>query len=107
MADLTGTIREGFGGKEYELRLTMRGIATLQDRYGLTLGGLLDNSIGDIPPFGLLLDLVSVSLQKGSKLPEAEADDLAEELLTADQMIVGRIIKATFPEIEGDEGEKK
>uniref|UniRef100_UPI0040482988 hypothetical protein n=1 Tax=Yoonia sp. TaxID=2212373 RepID=UPI0040482988 len=98
MVDPTGTIHEDFQGKSYDLRLTTRGIATLQDKYGNNVAGLLDGTAGDLPKFGALLDLVSVSLQKGSKISVEEADEIADEMLTHDTEIVGRIISAAFPE---------
>lgn len=98
MADFTGVIYESFGGKEYAMQLTMRGIARLQEKYGNTIGGLLDGTVGDIPDFSPLLDLVSISLQKGSKLSAEDADEIADSILTADKEIVGRIVSAAFPE---------
>tara|TARA_R110000851_G_scaffold110994_2_gene233925 strand:- start:4323 stop:4655 length:333 start_codon:yes stop_codon:yes gene_type:complete len=98
MAEPTGTIHESFGGKDYALQLTFRGIATLQEKYGNNIAGLLDNTAGDIPAFAPLLDLVSLALQKGSKLSAEDADEVSESMLTADTEIVGRIIGASFPE---------
>lgn len=97
MADVTGTIREEFGGKVYDLRLSMRGLARLQVKYGDNVAGLLDGTVGEVPKFDVFLDIVSEALQKGSKLPVSEADDLADELLTADVDLVERVIAALFP----------
>lgn len=103
MADVTGTIREEFGGKVYDLRLTMRGLARLQERHGDNIGGLLDGTVGEVPSFNLFLDIVSEALQTGSKTPAAEADDLADELLTANVKLIDRVFLALFPNasIEG------
>lgn len=98
MADITGEMIETFGGREYTLRLTMRGIAALQAKHGKNIGGLLDGTAGDIPDFGPLLDLVSLALQKGHAMTPEEADALADDLLTADPQIVGRIVSSTFPD---------
>lgn len=105
-ANPTGTIREEFEGKSYDLRLTMRGIASLQATYGNNVAGLLDGTAGDVPNFAALIDLVSLALQRGSKLPKEEAEDIADAMLTADTMIVGRIIAAAFPN-EATEGNGK
>ena len=103
MSDITGTIHEVYDGKSYDLRLTMRGIATLQSEYGNNVAGLLDGSAGDLPDFNALLSLVSIAIQKGSGMDAGAADDLADDLLTKDPEIVGRIISAAFP----DEKEQK
>lgn len=102
MADITGTIREDFGGKVYELRLTMRGLARLQDKYGNNVAGLLDGTQGNIPNFGALIDLVAVSLVG---VDTGDADEVADNILTSDTEIVGRIIAAAFP--VADAGKKK
>lgn len=104
MADATGTVHQEFGGKTYELRLTMRSIAALQEKYGNSVAGLLDGTAGEIPNFGALLDLVSLALQRGSKIDSADADDLADEMMSEDTEIVGRIITAAFPDAGGDVG---
>ena len=98
MSDITGTIHEVYDGKSYDLRLTMRGIATLQSEYGNNVAGLLDGSAGDLPDFNALLSLVSISLQKGNGMEPVAADELADDLLTKDPEIVSRIISAAFPD---------
>lgn len=98
MAELTGTIHEEIGGVSYTLRLTMRGIAALQAKYGKTISGLLDGTTGDIPDFATLLELVSIALQTGESLEAAVADEVADNLLTRDAEIVGRIVAAAFPD---------
>jgi len=98
MSDITGTIHEVYDGKSYDLRLTMRGIATLQSEYGANVAGLLDGSAGDLPDFNALLSLVSIAIQKGSDMEPVAADELADDLLTKDPEIVSRIISAAFPD---------
>ena len=102
MIDPTGAVEIEFGGKTHSLRLTMRGIARLQAKHGRNLAGMLDGTAGDVPDMGAVLDLVSEALQKGSGLKAPEADDLADELATADPLIVGKIIAAAFPDPEGN-----
>lgn len=106
MIDPTGALEVEHGDKTYCLRLTMRGIARLQARHGRNLAGLLDGSAGDIPDMAAVLDLVSEALQKGEGIKAAEADDLADELATADPMVVGRILGAAFPDLEGNAPKK-
>lgn len=100
MSDITGSIIEEINGQRYTLRLTMRGIAKLQGSYGPTINGLLDGKAGSFPDFNPLLDLVSIALQKGHGLAEADAEQVADDMVTADQEIIGRILKAAFPEAE-------
>lgn len=106
MADATGTIRETFGGETYELRLTMRGIAALQAEFGKNIAGLLDDTAEGFPDFAPLLALVSTALQKGSGMTKEAADDLSDEMLTADPQLVGRVIHAAFPEQAVGNGKK-
>lgn len=107
MADPTGTVEVEFGGETYCLRLTMRGIARLQAKHGRNLAGMLDGSAGAIPDMEAVLDLVSEALQKGQDMKPAEADDLADEMATADPLLVGRIIAAAFPDPEGNAKPKR
>jgi hypothetical protein len=102
MTDPTGAVEVEFGGKSYSLRLTMRGIARLQAKHGRNLAGLLDGTAGDVPDMGAVLDLVSEALQKGEGIAAAEADELADELATANPMIIGLIVTAAFPDPEGN-----
>lgn len=107
MTDPTGAVEVEHGGKAYCLRLTMRGIARLQAKHGRNLAGLLDGTAGTFPDMGAVLDIVSEALQKGSAIEADEADDLADELATADPMIVGRIVTAAFPEQTEGNGKTK
>jgi hypothetical protein len=107
MIDPTGAVEIQFGGKTYAMRLTMRGIARLQAKHGRTLAGLLDGTQGDFPDMGVVLDLVSEALQRGEGLDSASADDLADEIATADASIIGRIMASAFPDAEGNAQRKK
>ena len=105
--DPTGAVEITFGGETYCLRLTMRGIARLQAKHGRNLAGMLDGTSGAIPEMDAVLDLVSEALQKGHDMPAKEADELADEIATADPLIVGRIIAGAFPDPEGNAKPKR
>lgn len=102
MTDPTGAVEVELGGETYSLRLTMRGIARLQAKHGRNLAGMLDGTAGDVPDMEAVLDLVSEALQRGHGLPAKEADDIADELATANPMIVGTILAGAFPDAEGN-----
>lgn len=102
MADVTGALHHEFAGKTYTLRLTMAGIAALQDKHGNDLGGLLTGGTQGIPPFALLIDIVIEALVKGEKMQRDEAEELADDLLTADQTLAVRILNASFPDVSGN-----
>lgn len=106
MADITGTVRARHDGRVYEMRLTMRSLAVLQDKHGDNIAGLLDGSAGSTPNLTALIDMVSLALQKGSGMAASDADDVADELLTADVGIIEKVIRATFPNatVEGARG---
>lgn len=97
MANITGEITTTVAGKEYVLRLTMRGLATLQDEYGQDLAPILSVKPGQMPHFGICLRLVELALKK--RHPDA-TPDLADDILTEDPEIVGRIIQAAFPDAD-------
>ena len=97
MADVTGALHHDFHGRAYTLRLTLGGLANLQGRYGNDLGGLLSGGITGVPPFGLLLDIVTEALIKGEKMDRDDAADLADEIQTADRGVAIRLIEAAFP----------
>jgi hypothetical protein len=107
MADPTGAFHLEHGGKSYELRLTMRGIAKLQAKHGRNIAGMLDGTAGDIPDMMAVLDLVSEALQKGSGLSPEEADDVADELTTHDTSIVGSVVATAFPDMKEGNGKAK
>ena len=107
MTDPTGTIEVEHGDATYTLRLTMRGIARMQVKHGRNIAGMLDGTAGSFPDMNAVLDIVSESLQRGHGLNAKQADDLADELATADPAIVGRIMSAAFPDIEGNAKAKK
>ena len=99
MADVTGALHHEFQGKSYTLRITMRGLAQLQDMHGADLGGLLSGGGGAIPFLAPSLDLISVALQRGEGMDKAEADDLADEMFTADRNFAQRVLAAAFPDV--------
>lgn len=100
MADITGALHITHADRELTLRLTLGGIGKLQRKHGVTIGGLLDEGRdeGELLNFGILVDTISVALQKGMRMETEEADDLADDLLTADQEIAIRLLNAAFPE---------
>ncbi|RJE81279.1 hypothetical protein [Paracoccus sp. JM45] len=106
MADVTGTLHHKFGDKTYALRLTMAGLARLQGRHGLDLGGLLSgkfdsadggNAPALIPPFAIMIDVVAVALEKGERMSAEDAADLADDMLTQDRGLCGAVMQAAFP----------
>jgi hypothetical protein len=110
MADVTGTVRATLGQNEYTLRLTMRGLATLQGEFGADLGGLLSGKVaeGAIPDFNIMLRVVEIALAKG--MPDMTADrvrDVADDLVTDDQTILERIMQAAFPDVAAAAGNVK
>jgi hypothetical protein len=100
MADVTGTVRVTHDGAEYTLRLTMRGFAKLQAEFGRDLGGLLTKQQTEtIPDYNTVLRIVEVALETG--MPKLEPDRvvaIADELVTADQSLFGRVFEGAFPE---------
>lgn len=98
MSDITGTLHHDFRGKTFALRLTLGGIAKLQGKHGLDLGGLLSGTNTGTPPFGIMIDMVSVALVKGGDVAEETADDLADDMLTEDKALIERLMQAAFPE---------
>ena len=103
MADVTGALHHEFQGKSYTMRITMRGLAHLQGLHGNDLGGLLSAGGSDIPALRPSLDLVSVALQRGEGIDQPEADDLADEMFTADRTLAGRVLAAAFPDAVAEE----
>lgn len=99
MAAFTGELNVAHNGRDLTLRLTLAGLARLQDKYGPDIAGLLDENRSDeeILPFGIMLDVISVSLQKGMRMPEDEAEELADDILSADPDVLGRLLSAAFP----------
>lgn len=99
MADVTGALHHEFGDRTYCLRLTMAGLGRLQDKHGNDMGGLLSDSAAAIPSFSVLVDLAAVALEKGERMAADEAADLADDMLTADPGLSGRLMHAAFPEM--------
>lgn len=106
MADPTGTIYAAHDGKTYALRLTMAGLAQAQERHPDAMAAMLGGE-GTAPSLSLCLLLVSLALQKAERMPMGEADDLADELFTADQSVVQRLLAAAFPDTEAGNAPKK
>lgn len=104
MSDVTGALHHDFGGRSYTLRLTLGGIGKLQGRHGNDLGGLLSGGIEGIPPFSLMIDIVAVALEKGERMAPDEAQDVADDIITADQSVFEKLMRAAFP---GDAGKAK
>jgi hypothetical protein len=104
MAKMLGEVDVSVGGKEYCLRLTMRGIATLQDEFGQGLEPILNIKPGELPHFGVCLRVVELALKRHH--PDATADD-ADDILTQDMAIFGKVIEAAFPVPEDDTAGKK
>jgi hypothetical protein len=94
MASILGELEVTHGGATYRLRLTMRGIATLQDEFGNDIGGILDMSEGGIPNMNICLRVVELALKRFH--PDADAD-LADDILSDDMSIFGKLIAAAFP----------
>ena len=105
MADVTGALHHEFNGKSYTLRITMRGLAHLQGLHGNDLGGLLSDGGSAIPALAPSLDLISVALQRGEGLDQQGADDMADEMFTADRTLAGKVLAAAFPDAVASAGE--
>lgn len=106
MADITGTVRAKLGDTEYALRCTHLVLAQAQDLHGPDIGGLLsgdEEQVTKAIPFRAMLDLVALSLGKGSALPRDEALDIADDLLSEDPELAGKVLAAAFPEQAKDE----
>lgn len=97
MADVTGALHHDFGGKTYTLRLTMATLGKLQGVHGNDLGGLLTGKAEGVLSFTMLVDIVAAGLQKGGGADAETSGELADEMLTADQGIVTRLMEASFP----------
>lgn len=97
MSQITGEITVRHEGRDYRLRMSMRVLATLQQEFGeRSLEDLFRS--GGTPNFAACLRLVELSLHKDHR---AEAGDLADDLMTADPGIVGRLVEAAFPDATG------
>ena len=108
MADVTGTVRHEHDGKSYALRLTNLGLADLQDAWGADIGGLLSGKFdipedadesfrAAVPPMRLIVDVVARGLEKGEGMDRAAALDLADEMTTQDNTLMGRVFATAFP----------
>lgn len=97
MAKMLGEVNVSAGGKTYCLRLTMRGIATLQDEYGQNLAPILNLQPGELPHFGVCLRVIELALQRHH--PEA-GPEVADDILTQDMGVFGELLEAAFPQAE-------
>ncbi|MFC3059515.1 hypothetical protein [Paenirhodobacter populi] len=102
MADVTGALHHTFGGKEYTLRLTWGVLAEIQAAHGDDFLDRLSNQDGKTPPFALMIDIAAKALAKGEKMPAIEASDLADDMLTADPELIGRLMVAALPDASGN-----
>ena len=80
-------------------------MAKLQDIHGPDLAGLLSGRYegegkNEIPPFKLMVDIVAAALEKGERMPADEAQDLADDMVTADKPLMGRVLSTAFPEAQ-------
>lgn len=110
MADVTGTLHHEYGGKTYTLRLTWGVLGALQAKHGDDFLERLDVPNGKLPPFNLLIDVAAMALAKGEKMAEDEARDLADDIITSDPEVIGRLMTAAFPDAVGNgaaQGKKK
>jgi len=99
MAQVMGELDATVGDVTYRLRLTMRGIAQLQDEYGLDLEPILGIKEGHMPNFGACLRVVEIALQRY----HADAGvDAADDILSADMSVFGRLISVAFPDAQKD-----
>lgn len=105
MADITGTLHHSFDGKDYRLRLTWGVLADLQDEYGDDFLSRLEPAEGKAPPLRLMIGIVAKALVKGERMAPAEAEDLADDMLTSDPDIVPRLMQGAFPAAVGNGGQ--
>lgn len=101
MADVTGAVHHSFDGKDYTLRLTFAVLGKLQAKHGDDLKGLLSGKASAAPPFAVMVDAIAGALVKGG-VPTGEADELADDMLTADPELFPRVMSAAFPDAVGN-----
>jgi hypothetical protein len=105
MADVTGALHHEFGGKTYTLRATMGVLAKLQARHGGDFMSKFDQeSIRKNPPLALMIDVVTLSLIKGMGMPEGEAADLADDMLTGSPDLAVILLASAFPDAKANVG---
>lgn len=95
----TGLLTVPFGGRDYALRLTWAGMAQLQDLHPDTVGAMLTGR-DVVPSMRFALDAVRIALIKGGTDATAAAD-IADEMMTADPGLIGRLLGAAFPSDKG------
>lgn len=47
-----------------------------------------------------MIDTVAVALEKGERMPPAEAQDLADDMLTAEVALYERLMISAFPDLK-------
>lgn len=104
MAKMLGEVNVSVGGESYCLRLTMRGIAALQDEYGQNLEPILGIKEGELPHFGVCLRVVELALHRHH--PDA-GPEVADDILTQDMGIFGELMQAAFPQADAQAVEGK
>lgn len=97
MAAVTGTLTYKHGDAEYRMALTMLGLADLQDRHGMDIGGILSDTPPALPPFRVIVDIVATALMKGESLGAEEATSLADDMLAGDKQLWQRVWNTAFP----------
>ena len=97
MAAVTGTLTHKHGDAEYRMALTMLGLADLQDRFGMDIGGILSDTPPALPPFRVIVEIVAAGLMRGEGMDRDEALPLADEMTTADKLLWQRVWNTSFP----------
>lgn len=95
----TGLLTVPFWGRDHDLRLTWAGMAKLQALHPDMVGAMLSGR-EVVPSMQFALDAVRIALVKGGT-DAAAADDLADEMMTADPGLIGRLLAAAFPADKG------
>lgn len=102
MAAVTGTLTHKHGDAEYRMALTMLGLADLQDRFGMDIGGILSDTPPALPPFRVIVEIVAAGLMRGEGMDRDEALPLADEMTTADKLLWQRVWNTSFPAPSGN-----
>jgi hypothetical protein len=97
MAAITGEVRAEHGGRTYTLRFTALGLGRLQEEFGSSLGGLLDGTAKESVLMLPMVGIIREALRKGERMPHDEAQELADDMLTADMDLAVRVLNAAFP----------
>ena len=95
--DATGTLHVQHEGRDLALRLSWGALAKLEAMHPAIVNALLRDAGASEVTVQFILDAVSVALQKGSRIDAAEADELADALLTADPDLFKRLMTTASP----------